>query len=443
MKKGSKYGRRIAACLAFIACMFLINEGIRFLVTDDVDSYTRVAMHEMYEQENIDILFLGSSHAYRSIDTEIMDEAWGVNTFNGGTSSQQPVLSYYLLKEVGRNNELSRVYMEVYYDLMWDNEDYQSPTAAYIVSDYMVPSWNRLQFLWDTGGKDYLVHGLILGRRNWESLFDFAYLKNNLREKSSAQYRNYEYVKADNEEYAGKGFVYSRETVEPGTFAAKEAFEPVRSEAISEKNRKYLDKIIEYCREEGIELIFYSAPVPDFRLAGCGNYDSYIEQMERFLEGKDIPYYDFNLCSSAYLPMDDSCFKDDNHLNGKGAGIFSSFFAGFFEGDADWESVFWNSYEEKLEGEEQTVFGVICEQSEGEDGTIRAYITPVKNLDASVYFAVYKRREEECHYEEYRTYSQEQDFTLPAGETGYFHIYVSADPEGKQILNDATFYYGG
>lgn len=442
MEKKLRYIERIAGCFAFILCMLLVNEGIRFLVIDDIDSYTRIAMYEMYEQENIDVLFLGSSHAYRSIDTAVMDEKWGVNTFNAGTSSQQPILSYYLLKEAGRKNKLSKVYMEVYYDLMWDNPDYQSPTAAYIVSDYMAPSLNRFQLLWDTGGKDYLVHGLVLGRRSWEKLFEPAYLKENLLKKCGEEYRSYAYVKADNEEYAGKGFVYSRESVEPSTFSATEAFTPIREEALSEKNRKHLDKIIAYCNQEGIELIFYSAPVPDFRLAGCGNYDDYVGQIKHFLEGKNVPYYDFNLCRSGFLKLDDSCFKDNNHLNGEGAEKFSAFFADFFAENADREDIFWKSYAEKMEYEDQTVFGVICEQSKNEDGTIHAHITPVKNLETPVYFAVYKRREQENEYEEYREYSQETDFTLPAGENGYFHIYVSTDPEGINVLNDATFYYG-
>lgn len=440
MKRKVRYIRRGAALLAFAACMLLINEALRILLTDDADSYTRIAMHEMYEQSNIDVLLLGSSHSYRSLDPAILDEAWHVNTFNGGTSSQQPAASYYLLREIGKENDLSRVYMEVYYDLMSGNETWQSPTAAYIISDYMKPSINRLMFLWDTGGKDYLVHGLVLGRRNWEKLFDFSYWRDNLQKKSGADYQNYAYVTADNEEYAGKGFVYNREVIEPGTFAATEAFLPVNEEAISEENRKYLNKIIDYCQENGIELVFYSAPVPDFRLAGCGNYDSYVEQMESFLEGKGVPYYDFNLCRSEFLEMEDSCFKDDNHLNGEGAEAFSRAFARFFSEEGQ-EGVFWDSYAQKMEQEKDAVFGVICEMEREADGSISARIIPVKNTDQPLYFAVYKRREEETQYRECRPFSAETDFVLPAGENGYIHIAVSADPDGTERTNEAVFHY--
>lgn len=441
MQRGILYGKRIISCLLFVICMILLNEGFRFLLVDDTESYTRITLHEMYEQNNIDVLFLGSSHSYRSIDPSVTDNIWGLNTFNAGTSSQQPAASYYLLKEVCTQNHLSKVYMEVYYDLIRYNEDYQSSTAAYIISDYMKPSVNRLRFIWDTGGKDSIIHGLILGRRYWENLFDPSFIRENLNRKLSSSYLDYIYLTSEKEDYAGKGFVYSREKIEEGTFIAQEPFSPIEEEALSEDNLKYLNKIISYCQEHEIELIFYSAPIPDFRLAGCGNYDSYIEQMEAFLEDKNVPYYDFNLCRYDALPLNDSCYKDNDHLNGDGAQLFSRFFAEFFAQGAEKETVFWNSYAEKLSHEKQAVLGIVCEQHKEEDGTISAHIIPVKTQNVPIYFAVYKRKENEDVYEECQPYSEETDFVLPADESGYFHIYTSLDPEGTQILNDAAFYY--
>lgn len=442
MKKIRQWGRRVLAVSLFVVCLLLVNEGFRFLLIDDTESYTRITLHEMYEQDNIDVLFLGSSHSYRSIVPDIMDQEWQVNTFNCGTSSQQTIASYHLLKEAEKRNEISRVYMEIYYDILNDNEEYRSPTAAYIVSDYMKPSLNRLQFLWNTGGKDYLAHGLILGRRNWDRLFDGEYLINNLREKCSDDYRNYAYIKADNEDYAGKGFVYNREAIISGSFSAKQTFAPVEDTCIAPQNQKYLNKIIDYCKENEIELTFYSAPVSDFRLAGCGNYDSFSEQIENFLAGKGVAYYDFNLCKSNYLMLKDDCFKDDHHLNGKGAELFSEAFASFFAENPDSSEVFWDNYTQKLEKEEKRVFGVVCEMLTAEDGTIKATILPVDNMEEELYFAVYKRSEEEEEYTLYREYSSEQEFSLLAEERGYIHIFVSNIPKEGTHTNEVTFYYG-
>ncbi len=47
--------------------------------------------------QNVDVLFVGSSHAYRGFDTRIF-KANGFQTFNLGSSSQTPIQTYILLK---------------------------------------------------------------------------------------------------------------------------------------------------------------------------------------------------------------------------------------------------------------------------------------------------------------------------------------------------------
>ena len=47
--------------------------------------------------DGVDVLILGSSHAYRGFDVRIFGEA-GYKTFNLGSSSQSPIQTYLLLK---------------------------------------------------------------------------------------------------------------------------------------------------------------------------------------------------------------------------------------------------------------------------------------------------------------------------------------------------------
>ena len=88
--------------ILFLVLVYAPNEFLRYILTDDVKSYTRVMMHELYEQNEIDTLFIGSSHCYRSINTEIADELLQSNTFNAGTSSQTLLDTWYLLQEAGK-----------------------------------------------------------------------------------------------------------------------------------------------------------------------------------------------------------------------------------------------------------------------------------------------------------------------------------------------------
>ena len=48
--------------------------------------------------KNPDILFLGSSHAYRGFDTRMFSQA-NISSFNLGSSSQSPINTQVLLKQ--------------------------------------------------------------------------------------------------------------------------------------------------------------------------------------------------------------------------------------------------------------------------------------------------------------------------------------------------------
>ena len=45
----------IISLLLFCAVFVLCGKIMRYLVTDDTRSYTRVTFHELYEQDNIDV----------------------------------------------------------------------------------------------------------------------------------------------------------------------------------------------------------------------------------------------------------------------------------------------------------------------------------------------------------------------------------------------------
>ena len=86
--------------IIFVGISFIgIWQLLRYMIVDDTKSYTRLTLHEYYNQENIDVLFIGASLCYRSLDTQILDESLGMNTFNLGTSSQDMDASYYLIKD--------------------------------------------------------------------------------------------------------------------------------------------------------------------------------------------------------------------------------------------------------------------------------------------------------------------------------------------------------
>lgn len=343
--KRIRFGTEILLICIIFLCFI---KGLNFLLVDDADSYTRITMHELYNQErNIDILFLGSSHCYRSFDTQIIDKYFGENTFNAGSSSQALDGSYALLVEAGKHNKLNKVFLELYYDAVKEVYSERTElTSTYIISDYLRPSINKYRYLLSAGSKEYWINGIWPARRNWKKVFDGKWIAENIEKKHDADYLNYEYVNHGWEYYAGKGFVANTDIVERNSYEDT-LYEPIRKEQISKDNQDMLIRIIEYCKKSNIDLVIVVAPMPQFRVEGIKNYDLYVEQVRHLLQPYDVEFYDFNLCDNA-LFGNDALFMDDHHLNLKGAEQFSTIFSEFFIGMIEPNALFYCSWEEKM-----------------------------------------------------------------------------------------------
>ena len=112
--------QKAAAAALFVLLTAALLAAADFLLVDDVHSYSRVMLQELYaDAGNIDTLFLGSSHCYRSVDPAQVDAALGTHSFNAGSSQQLPDGSYYMLKEAAAQNPLKTVYLEMFYTSRW------------------------------------------------------------------------------------------------------------------------------------------------------------------------------------------------------------------------------------------------------------------------------------------------------------------------------------
>ena len=78
MRKNKKFnsvlrflGMLLLVCLLVAGAVKLCN----YILVDDTQSYTRLTLHELYEaEENVDTLFLGSSHCFRAYDPKLFEE---------------------------------------------------------------------------------------------------------------------------------------------------------------------------------------------------------------------------------------------------------------------------------------------------------------------------------------------------------------------------------
>ena len=310
------------------AVMFLLLGLVKlcnYLLTDDSQSYTRLTMHELYERadagEKVDTLFLGSSHCYRAYDPDLYEELTGETAYNLGSSSQNYDTSYYLLREAARLYDLKTVYLDMHYKFLFMDSEDRDLVQANIISDYMRPSRNKLSFLLTTAEAKNYTNRFFPFRRSWQELGDFAYVRENLAKKQAESYRKYEPVTVEADQYAGRGFVWSDARLDVDAITWWDNFGKVADDMQLDTTYpvSYIEKIVSFCREHDIRLVFVTAPSLNQYLEAIGPYDSAHAYVQKLAERFGVEYLDFNLAKTEYLELTADDYIDVDHLNGTGA----------------------------------------------------------------------------------------------------------------------------
>lgn len=349
----------IVAVIAFFSLEIML---LNYLIVNDYSSYTRLMMHEFYNQEDIEVLFVGASHCYRGVNPILLTEATGKKVFNASSSSQAPDASFAIIKEAIKQYHVETVFLEISASMaqgIGNYEDRTTMASTYLISDYMRSSINKASFLLNASRSDYYVDGFFKARRNWTDIFNFDYVRNVLRLKESANYKTYSYNCADNgdEWYKGLGFVESSVMIPESGYYSTEGNTPIDLDRISYDWKKSIREIISYCNKHGVRIVLYDSPISNFQLASYGNYDDYVNYVSDFLSDQNAYFLEFNLMSDDSLPYLESNYKDGHHLNINGADAFSKQLIGIIDGKT-LEAAFCHSVKEKLEKSPPRFYGV-------------------------------------------------------------------------------------
>ena len=343
--------RKLGALLLFAALTLAVLAAANFLLVDDVHSYTRAMLQELYaDAGKVDTLFLGSSHCYRSVDPDAVDAALGTYSFNAGSSQQLPDGSYYMLREAAAQNELKTVYLEMFYTGYNQGASKEVPLACYLLTDHM--RWNspnRYAYQAEMGGAAAFADLLLPARHGVAEPQDLPAL---WRAKLTDGYTpgNYTYLTYpdEGEAYRGRGFVYTGGTPQ-NAFHTLLNVDP--DTPLSDFGWEYLNKITDFCRENGIRLVLFTAPLPSAYICNTANYQAYVDALRTFAAENDTMYWDFSLYKNVdALDLLVADFSDAHHLNGQGAEKFTTVLADTIAREAAGEDVaelFYDTVEEK------------------------------------------------------------------------------------------------
>lgn len=346
--------------IVFTALFFVFSGVLAFFLKDDSNSYSRVLRHEFYEQDNIDYLLCGASHVSHGLDTRIADKAFEKNVFNTGTPAQQVDGTVAILKQAVKLYKIEKVFFEMDPGIIcsFGFKERLGHTADYIAMDFLKDPKIKFNYMLRLSTPKYYLNSILpIGK---DKLMDLNPKKiiGKIKSVLSGKYFKYEFGD-DKSAYAGKGCVLDKDYVPAGTFSSDFWDLPIIVEKIHPDIINAMTELADICKENNIQLVFYSMPATDFYLSMRKNYDDYIEFCRDFAEKNGCPYYDFNLCREQYLSLNDEDFSDDNHLNYRGVEKFTNIFCDFFTGKISERELFFDSYNQKLTVMDDRIFGLV------------------------------------------------------------------------------------
>lgn len=248
--------------------------------------YTR--LNEVKNTKNVDILFLGSSHAYRGFDTRMYSKI-GLKTFNLGSSAQTPTQTNVLLQRYLENLNPKLIVYEVY-------------------------------------PKTFTIDGvessldIIANDRNDKYSLAMAFKINNVKTYTTLLYGAMRDLFNMNTSFK-EPIINAEDTYIPGGFVQRRVdhFKPIPFEkteiSISPTQLETFSEIMASLKAKNIDVVLVYAPIPPSNYKSFTNNEYFDNLMKKYGE-----YYNFNELIHLNDSMD---FYDSHHLNQNGVEVFN------------------------------------------------------------------------------------------------------------------------
>lgn len=332
--------RFFCSALAFLALLTLILVPLsRLLARKSLalpwNTTTKISGFYNEEQDQFEVMFFGSSHAYAAFTPLELWEETGVKSYVFATQQQPLWATYTYIKEALKTQSPSLVVVEC--RMAFGDQEYYDKGVNFSYMDDIPLSWNKaelaLRSVPDTEGRLALLFNFMMYHDRWNDLRrqDFTFRRDEARDP-----------------YKGYVLLPPREEPRP-----RPEIETVTGRVpLLEKNRHWLEEIVQLCREEGVALWLVKTP-SNLEL----EEKALLNTVEDFAAEKGVPFRDFNE-DYAEMGLSEDMFHDEHHLDVFGASRFTRFFAraleeGWPELRTDWKDPAWEAdmavYQEELE----------------------------------------------------------------------------------------------
>ena len=156
--------------------------------------------------------------------------------------------------------------------------------------------------------------------------YEVPKIKETFTQKLKKDY-SIEGLKSDSQEYHESGFI-ERYPVDVKKIKKTEP-KLFEQDKVSSQNMEYLQKLISFCKENDIEFVAVTTPVPIAALKDYSdNYNAAWKYFGKFFEEQDVEYLNFNTQYFKVFTHDMKAYTDyDGHMNGDAARQYSRILA--------------------------------------------------------------------------------------------------------------------
>lgn len=302
MRLMKKYAGVIIAIVVFCLLLTSITNLFRQKATGYPDM-----IHSFYsvEKNTLDVIALGSSHAYWAFQPNILWKEYGITSYCLGSPQQTVASSYYLLKEALKYQKPKAVVMETYF--FWFDGLNTSEARFRQVVDAMRFGKSKVEML-NTWFREMPELQNLTIKQKMEYYVPLTFYHNRWSELNSIDFAPYNYMKGTR--------ASARE------FEAKDMGLDMEPTPVPEINLEYFQKIKQLCEENDIELIMYALP---FSLEDVDEYNmkqGITLSLKEYFAKEDVPFLFYQETGEAGIDFKTD-YKDWAHVNYRGQEKFS------------------------------------------------------------------------------------------------------------------------
>ena len=278
--------------------MLLLNSAYRVLSWKDTagEYYSSVNSYYDLEKDVVDVLFLGSSHCYCSVDNSLLWNNYGIASFSLAISGQDLASTYYTLVEALKTQKPEVICVEIYYAVTGGYQVIGNLYRNTLPFRMSINSLNAIRaMVKDDDPLDYWFKWPIIHTR-------YAELQREDFQRKLPIYIGYQ-----------AGF-HTQSVWEASPYQDQE---PI---PVSEENEQYIRQIIELAEKEGIEICFFVAPYAADETAQ-GMF-CYVEEIAREY---DVDFLNLTRSREGLSLNVNTDFTDWAHTNHYGAEKVTSF----------------------------------------------------------------------------------------------------------------------